>query len=60
MDTRVAVISIIVEQEDAIEELSTLSAGWASRIDRRGSALSVLPLMHRRMSSVHFPERSGV
>ena len=68
MDTRVAVISIIVEQEDAIEELntllhehdSTLSAGWASRIDRRGSALSVLPLMHRRMSSVHFPEKSGV
>ena len=65
MDTRVAVISIIVEQEDAIEELntlhdSTLSAGWASRIDRRESALSVLPLMHRRMSSVHFPEKLGV
>ena len=65
MDTRVAVISIIVEQEDAIEELntrhdSTLSAGWAFRIDRRGSALSVLPLMHRRMSSVHFPEKLGV
>ena len=68
MDTRVAVISIIVEQEDAIEELNTLLhearqyivGRMASRIDRRESALSVLPLMHRRMSSVHFPEKLGV
>ena len=68
MDTRVAVISIIVEQEDAIEELNTLLHEARQYIvgrmgipyRRRGSALSVLPLMHRRMSSVHFPERSGV
>ena len=71
MDTRVAVISIIVEQEDAIEELNTLLhearqyiVGRMGIPDRttgcRGIQILVLPLMHRRMSSVHFPEKLGV
>lgn len=55
MDTRVALISIIVEQDDAIEELNTLLhearqyiiAGWVFPIVRKGSASSALPSMHR-------------
>ena len=67
MDTRVAVISIIVEQEDAIEELNAMLhearqyivGRMASHIARRASASSVLPLMRRKIPSAHFPEKIG-
>lgn len=66
MDTRVAVISIIVEQDDAIEELntllheraSTLLAEWEFHTVQKESASSALPLMRRRIRSAHFLERS--
>lgn len=67
MDTRVAVISIIVEQDDAIEELntllheaaaSTLLAEWGFHTVQKESASSALPLMRRRIRSAHFLERS--
>ena len=65
MDTRVAVISIIVEQDDAIEELnmkraSTLLAEWGFHTVQKESASSALPLMRRRIRSAHFLERSDI
>ena len=63
MDTRVAVISIIVEQDDAIEELkraSTLLAEWEFHTVQKESASSALPLMRRRIRSAHFLERSDI
>ena len=67
MDTRVALISIIVEQDDAIEELNMLLhearqyiIGRVFPIVRKGSASSALPSMHRRIRSVHSPEKSDV
>ena len=57
MDTRVAVISIIVEQDDAIEELNT---EWEFHTVQKESASSALPLMRRRIRSAHFLERSDI
>ena len=58
MDTRVAVISIIVEQDNAIEELNTLLHEWGFHTVQKESASSALPLMRRRIRSAHFLERS--
>ena len=68
MDTRVAVISIIVENSDSIETLTsfftmpatTSLAAWASRTAKKESASSASPLMPHRISSVLFPEKSDV
>ena len=43
MDTRVAVISIIVEQEDAIEELNTLLVGRMG-IPYRPKGISIISI----------------
>lgn len=58
METRVAVISLIVTQPEAVEELNAilhtyviLSAAWACPIARRMLILFALPLMHRRILS---------
>ena len=67
MDTRVAVISIIVEDSDSKPSTSffmmpaiTSLAVWASRTAKKESASSASPLMPHRISSVHFPEKSAV
>lgn len=65
MDTRVAVISIIVEDNNSIETLTSSSmtpvtissAAWASHTVKKESASSVSPLMLHRISSVLFPAR---
>ena len=64
MDTRVAVISIIVERNNSIETLNQLLydardhiIGWVSHTVKKESASSVLPLMLHRISSVLFPAR---
>lgn len=65
MDTRVAVISIIVEDNNSIETLNQLLYDARDHIiGRMGipyrekeSASSVLPLMLHRISSVLFPAR---
>ena len=59
METRVAVISLIVTQSEAVEELNAilhttaviLSVVWACPIARRMLILSALPLMRRRILS---------
>ena len=65
MDTRVAVISIIVEDSDSIETLNQLLYDARDHIIgrmgihtvKKESASSVLPLMLHRISSVLFPAR---
>ena len=56
METRVAVISIIVENPEATEQLNQylhesgiLLEEWESRTVKKESILSVLRLMRRRM-----------
>ena len=65
MDTRVAVISIIVEDNNSIETLNQLltmpvtisSVAWVSHTVKKESASSVSPLMLHRISSVLFQAR---
>ena len=63
MDTRVALIGIIVENMDSTPELNKLlhilSDAWESLIVTKGSALSALQSMRRRMLSMHFPGKSA-
>ena len=59
METRVAVISIIVEQEDAIEELNILLHEARQYIVGR-MGIPYRALMHHRTRSVHFPEKSDI
>lgn len=68
MDTRVALISIIVEQDDAIEELNTLLHEARQYIIGRmgipyrakGISIISIAIVHRRIRSVHSPEKSDV
>lgn len=68
MDTRVAVISIIVEQEDAIEELNAmLHEARQYIVGRMGipyrpKGISIISncLMRRKIPSAALPEKSGV
>ena len=66
MDTRVAVISIIVENSDSIETLNQLLYDARDHIigrmgiPKKESASSASPLMPHRISSVLFPEKSDV
>ena len=61
METRVAIISIIVEDGGKIEEINRLLHETNEYIiGRKGSALSVLQSMRHRIPSVPFPERSDV
>ena len=68
MDTRVALIGIIVENMDSTPELNKLlheygsnilSDAWEFLIATKGSALSALQSMRRRMLSMHFPGKSA-
>ena len=66
METRVAVISIIVEQEDAIEELNILLHEARQYIvgrmgiPYRAKGISIISIVHHRTRSVHFPEKSDI
>ena len=63
MESRVAIIGIIVEQEESVEELNGILHGYGSYIigrmgipyPKRGLILSVLRWMHLRISSALFP-----
>jgi len=60
MDTRVAVISIIVEDNNSIETtmpVTISSVAWVSHTVKKESASSVSPLMLHRISSVLFQAR---
>ena len=65
MDTRVAVISIIVEDSDPSKPstssftmpVTISSVAWVSHTVKKESASSVSPLMLHRISSVLFPAR---
>ena len=60
MDTRVALIGIIVENMDSTPELNKLLHEYGSYIiGTKGSVLSALQSMRRRMLSMHFPGKSA-
>ena len=66
METRIALIGIIVESTESVEQLNHLLHEYGSHIIGRMGipyrekmfTLSALPSMHRRMSSMHCRERS--
>lgn len=68
METRVAVIAIIIEDGSAAQEVNELLHGAAQYIigrmgipyrDKMGSVLSALQSMRRRISSVRCPAKSA-
>ena len=73
METRVAVIAIIIEDGSSAQEVnllthsmtfsmttgSILSDAWESLIVTKGSVLSALQSMRRRISSVRCPAKSA-
>ena len=67
METRVAVIAIIIEDGSSAQEVNELytvqpnilSDAWESLIVTKGSVLSALQSMRRRISSVRCPAKSA-
>ena len=68
METRIALIGIIVESTESVEQLNHLLHEYGSHIigrmgipyrEKKMFTLSALPLMHRRMSSMHCRGKIG-